>query len=181
MGYSTRHLCHAASPLPQRQRPEWLFLAGPAQSVHTRAAPLSSFNAMDLGSGKSLQATAMIPAWPRRPRHQKRPVDQTPICTVSCTNAVQQQPASSPWVLGCKGGGALAVPRRPQRSPVPLVGSPQLRSPSRPSLRATPRGAQCLIAWSKSPARSSRPTLIVMTAAHRPGNITQACCRSRAP
>ena len=76
---------------------------------------------------------------------------------------------------------ARAVPRRPQRSPVPLVGSPQLRSPSRPSLRATPRAAQCL-ARSKSPARSSRPTLIVlMTAAHRPGNNTQACCRSRAP
>ena len=160
-GAAPPRLCHAASPIPQCQRPERLFLAGPAKSVHTRAASLSGFNAMDLGSSKSLQATAMIPAWPRRPRHQKRLVDKTPICTVSCTNIVQQQqqqPASSPWIVGCKGGGALAVPRMPQRSPVLLVGSRQLRSPSRPSLRATPRRAQCL-AMSKSPACSSRPTL----------------------
>ena len=184
-----RRLHLGVSPLPQRQRLERLFLAGPAQSVHTRASPLSSFNAMDmLGSSKSLQATAMIPAyWPRRPRHQKRPVDKTHIiCTVSCTNAVQQQqqqPASSPWIVGCKGGGALAVPRRPQRSPVPLIGSPQLRSPStpsRPSLRATPEGARCL-ARSKSPARSSRPAL--SDVCHPPSRQHHSGmrCRSWAP
>ena len=123
-GAAPPQLCHAASPLPQRQRPEWLFLAGPAQSVHTRAAPLSSFNAMDLGSSKSLQATAMIPAWLCRPRHQKRLVDKTLICTVSCTNAVQQQqqqqPASSldssldsglqGWRRSCSPETAAAVP-----------------------------------------------------------------------
>ena len=76
---------------------QWLFLAGPAQSVHTRAAPLGSSNAMDLGSSKSLQATAMIPAWPRRPRQQKRPVDKTPIRTVSCTSSSSS--SSSPRLL----------------------------------------------------------------------------------
>ena len=120
-GAAPPQLCHAASPLPQRQRPAVAF---PRRPCTVSAYPGSAPRQLQC-HGPGLQQVATSnghdPGLAAQTPSTEAPGGQNPhLHRVSCNNIVQQQqqqPASSPWIVCCKGGAALVQSRDGRTGP----------------------------------------------------------------